>query len=1408
MPSRTPSCPRTSSARRGKKRTYSEYLGPQRKSSPRLRERRKKNAEIARAHRQAHRSLKILMEEDNKSIKRKDAKKLLGRGIGKFVRSAKKVAERTKIIEPKLSAMTDEIRLALELLKHSIPGWKTLWEKLAHDADDGFCGTMDNDSLVRVLSLVKYTISEVCMLPESAFSAVECGCGVLCFAKAIRIALPQVHLFGFEYKNYFNSVFSDLTQLAAAVRALNEKVSIHSGILLKSIGNFEYNFGIGFSEALSMRNFLKDNGASKAVYSSQNMVLFAFWEGWSRRAKRGLAHCCSKSSEVKIIFTGDRSKKSDKNTFPTEEKLKFLNGTKRAWINEFVLFRKIPVHLASKKGKETFDGCIFVRRSLFVRKYSVLKVVRSPLPPSADLDLCKWMVLWEPSSSISLNIALQAVSHDICMSSSWIYSGMPSRWHVMAHTHQFDEEQLCAYVERCIVKYLTSSWFVSGGCETVQGILKLRSSVSGLSYEEKARGAVRIAKLAMFPTSPKGITEEVKSHITKQSRNIAQSKVYRDMFAPKIPKFRCTICCTTGTKEDILAHAVNQDCRGNYDNIQLASADSCDLEFDESSTELLKDMFVNFSATLSAKDQHLFVGEKGKENVIRECVAKMEDALKNYTESKRQVELLNRWRAHVTKRQQNILNRTKKRLVETRFVNDTIEIEIGEVLFPVKISSLETRWDGETARKMLDDFGIRDCLCQIPGLRFDHGFVKKCGKIIEKRIDMLFRHKFRKLLWRKHDGLYIDIHVDGAPRTQRGLQKDQFVVVLRLLNENVALERSMLIPVVIANVKETSAEARQICKIIGKSLLEFQKGVRKDGLGLTGHKDVKFVAASDLKALNMLFGFTEYTGIFPYPSKIFSSRENSGWGKVYGRNSDTPFKNFEARKLSVDEFKAEFEARRSKIGKKLEEELNTARARPSQRRRRSKGSASSKKKLKRSKAAAIAMLAETDLPQPVQMKPEILLYLRGELQKIPEDERRDWAKYCGLGIVDPCPMFGELLWDKLALCALHYKTTKVLDILNLCTHTLAAYDEILGHSIADTDKLGKSCKFFLETISSSPKFRGKLMVYAEKTETLILKTASEASFRALNNESTKKLEAYLKGDELCSRRLIGEQANVVLSFVEDLLEVLIEARNQSSSKATGKFEKGLTATISGLYCVLNYSRDIVYIMSLSCHPQNESEPRRKKRLQKIAKRYRRTAAKLEYVQQFVFPEWFRPYDLTVSCCGPDIMDDLVSDGFLMGEVGLLEVFEAYHQFVKSLPVMKFYSKTDTQESACMAKLIKTLLTNIYAEDVDPLPLKEERKPYIHPKSGKLTKSRKESHIKVIHEYDGIGCVCGRKVANEDCAYCSYGVVSELDDLVSKCADYLLCGTYSDADVKSVHKSRKKLVQFTFTKGLGVSKHRK
>ena len=136
--------------------------------------------------------------------------------------------------------------------------------------------------------------------------------------------------------------------------------------------------------------------------------------------------------------------------------------------------------------------------------------------------------------------------------------------------------------------------------------------------------------------------------------------------------------------------------------------------------------------------------------------------------------------------------------------------------------------------------------------------------------------------------------------------------------------------------------------------------------------------------------------------------------------------------------------------------------------------------------------------------------------------------------------------------------------------------------------------------------------------------------------------------------------------------MLADSRGTWGGNSTRKNEEGLDTIISRIYLMISYTRDLVYYMSLGSHPDSETTNERKERLREIYDKYLFMAKKLEYLQCFVFPDLYRPYDLTATCVGPDVFKKLIllGDGFLMGDVGLLQALEQYHQYIRGMPVFK------------------------------------------------------------------------------------------------------------------------------------------
>jgi protein disulfide-isomerase-like protein len=1312
-----------------------------------------------------------------KKIKMKDPNNLQRRFFNFF----KNYQERKTII---LTHLLMFVSIALRRVRRVCSSifWPPWWEALSHDADDGHSGTFNNRSMAKVMGTLKYLI-KVSGLPERLFSIIECGCGVLDAQKAMHIIFPQMNVFGYDLKSYFAGVFHDLSLLGKTIRNLKYKISKQSEIPVKFMGQFEYNFGVCIDKPKKFKDILKEFSASKCIYNCGHKIVFAFWEGWSVEHKDAVLKSV-RMSKVDIFFCADRPSK-----YPTEEKLEILNESYRSWGQKFIVFRELSVTMAA--GGDTMTGVFFVRRSLFrtsVDKYGISDPVGEPWP-MADMSKTKWMALLKNTTCKSSTIAFDALQYHMIQKIGSAYIGAPSRWHVMTFIRDLDELGLGNLVQSATSTYMKSSMFVAGGYR--KGQMLLRSALLNMNARQKNDHLKERSVMKLMLIDDKEISQEFKEKIAIVSEYNNRYDIISKVLTIN-ERFGCMKCSVVGPLKFVYNHCTTDlTCPSNDDDICPLVESIEELKFNDNddSVESILGMFAQFQKKLTDEQKQNLVTERTKEDIVRELIKIIEHQIAKMNVKNKFKELLNRWRANVSVAQQQILSRTNKRLVHWHYVDGCWHIPVGDNTYDIKLHELSTSFDSQTVSELLDESGIADFLTQFPDLGKDHAFVYKFGKLVMFRTDMATGHYMRKNHFIHGGTLYIVVHVDGAPRTKTGDEKDQLIVVVRILNENLPQKREMLIPLVIANVKEDSLEARKICAAVGQSMAEFQQYVARHGFqttkpdgSVTSFDNVQYIAACDMKALNSLFGFSDHRSPFCYPSAVFMCKENSGWGEN-GRNSKTPFKNFKARNLNVEQFKEELEARKEAM----------ARHDRTYRNKQSKKDGRSKRR-QNYRASKVRPFSEINLPKPVKMTSSILKVLRDEVRKIPQTERAIFSKSMGIGLIDPDPIFGEVQWAMIAICALHYKTVRVNDLLKLCTNCLAMYDESNNHKIADENEIGPALTQFLKELRGS-EFKKKLSVYAEKTELLYLKTARRANF-AEYSESRKHLESFLdKEDSLRSRRLIGEQANQFLIHAEEILMGLQRSRKAGKQKGLPETEKGMTAIFSAIYLLTIYTRDLVYFMSLSSGPQNETADEKKIRLKAVAAGYRKAAIKIEFLQSFCFPDLFRPYDLIATTVGPDVMDNLVSHGFLLGEVGLLEIMESYHKYVKTLPVFKTNSRTKTNASSCMAKLVKILLTHTYGEAVDPQPLKKTRS---------RDDSKKSSHIKSFHTYNDVGCACGRCIENENCEYCSYGIVPELDELIQDAVD---CIQHEDANpglVKKILSRSKKLTKPIFMKGITVS----
>eukprot|EP00942_MAST-04A_sp_MAST-4A-sp1_P006563 g6563.t1 len=465
-------------------------------------------------------------------------------------------AQRTINLQ-KLEELEEEMRLLLDMIYRHVQGWSPLWERHSHTPGDGHCGTLDLESLRLVLARLKYIII-LSGYPEELFAILECGCGVLDFAKGLLIGLPRAKLFCFDLKNYFENVFSDLNLLACAIRNLRHMISRSKSMNVKDVGIIHYVFGTAIKESVKFKTFLKDLGAAKQIIDSKCKICVSFWEGWSVRDKTVLLTSATISEDCNVIFCADRGR-----TMTTIQKLDILNDRYCLSRNKWIVFETCRVRLAH--GGDIMPGIFFVRRNMLrnALAYNIIYTRCLP-PPQANLSRNKWVHIFKKVPTKRHGILINAMQMYMSHKLGWNYSGYPSRWHIMDLAHDWNAEELKEYAAEAVNAYMTSTDFTSGGC--MKDLMRTRSMVAGLSREDQVEQSIRIAKTQMMIVSPNDICKEIFADIDREQLSYNSTCAITPILKV-IKVYGCQVCNKIFSQEEVLDHALGGECSGNEDDI-------------------------------------------------------------------------------------------------------------------------------------------------------------------------------------------------------------------------------------------------------------------------------------------------------------------------------------------------------------------------------------------------------------------------------------------------------------------------------------------------------------------------------------------------------------------------------------------------------------------------------------------------------------------------------------------------------------------------------------------------------------------------------------------------------------------------------------------------------------------------
>lgn len=332
-------------------------------------------------------------------------------------------------------------------------------------------------------------------------------------------------------------------------------------------------------------------------------------------------------------------------------------------------------------------------------------------------------------------------------------------------------------------------------------------------------------------------------------------------------------------------------------------------------------------------------------------------------------------------------------------------------------------------------------------------------------------------------------------------------------------------------------------------------------------------------------------------------------------------------------------------------------------------------------------------------------------------------------------------------CALHYKTVKVLDVLQLSMLALTSYDRYCGH----WEAIGPTLDRFLEQLQNEPAYKSQLKSFSMDARFMWQKLKVKKGLCHTGN-SLKSLESLLKAKEQKNIRLIGRQANVILKDVNLYANILDSsiaamtarkynktlAKKVSGAKTKAVLDSDMEVVLGGINAYLLGIRNLVFWMGRSgleaYDEKNATHSTYESYVKTCVIKIKEAAAVVEMLQSNLFPEMVRPYDVTATFCMPDVVDHLAVLHLLQGYEGLLEQSEKYHAFINNMPSFRLskpsskkrfkrntegdkikdangefvYEESATQESRNHYKFGRAWLVDQYFHSTDYCVTKESR----------------------------------------------------------------------------------------------------
>jgi hypothetical protein len=1275
---------------------------------------------------------------------------------------------------------------------HFIMSMSKYWSKTHEQLNavgGGMPGSIQTEGSFNLLNYIDEVL-KANDIPRDDVLMVEEGGRTLDQMRSNMAYFPEICHFAYEYDNFLHFSLFDQVKTNKSLMELQDLISVYDDAKI-SHAKYGVAFNVAYTEGVSNKltfpQFLKQPCVHPKctrhlklrqikrmklpehkcatcgfnqhdVYRLFGKYLISTWfsKSWGAEKEPKIKHMGMVSSRIICFFQGDErsytNEESKLDYYGLETSTVVMLNSGLAGASEeqkWVCYEK-GFSCSLVGGGTTFVGAIYIRKKYMKRRAVVLEKMlqcirretlreRLPFNNNPSFEYSPLLQMLSCFRTANVQLAEEALAWQMSLAGAWEgFCSLPdvgsiSKWVIdkIKNTNQTEIDFVIEAMKKHIGSFRRGHQYIEDGVRG-QGTIDL-----------------------------KPIEEDLNVLLTAAEE---RDNVYN------YTKYFCRNCRLEGNKPQIFRHVYANNACSKDDVFYVCEETVAEIiqGFEDRINEMERKTKEADEAVelLTQEVSNLRLSQAQLTQVIvMKVVDVFEHKYINMSAEKIEKEYLYRLKSNITYRQFREYSRWNKVIKKQRTYEGRFWFEVNGVEYSVPTQRIETKNDAQTRIKLIKamydlDFPKPE---KLQGGNVDGIVVDSATKAMEARLRLSLRLKntIRAKRFHHFNGrLLYAINWDGAPFQKSGALKSQSVLLAACLNEGFTTTIAAIIFLGVISASEDSEYSKELCKNIDKKLYEFKKKVEEEGIEIGGLRftSVEYLLCCDLKATNKLQGVAAHGAEFWSTTHVGLTKDSVGYG-VTGRSKSVAglFKNHHRPKDDKTEKWKPGDLPipiNSKLRKKLRNDVKT---------RMAKGK-----------------------------------YGNGE--GLDTDDRKKWeAKAKKMAKKEGHTFYLEEFFPKTEFvtntyCALHYKTVKVLDFLDLSCMALMNWDRYNGR----VDVIDSSLDYFLNGLENDKRFKSQLTTYAADARLFWIQVDLKQQL-CFQGPGLKKLNSLLqKKAGVKAPRLLGRQANIPLALLDELAELLIKSRKCGrrnerrcvGDKTEDYVKKDMDQVISSLLAFLAAVRDVTFWMGQSgtdIYKDNKdaSEDDYLSKVHEINKKLKDACITLELIQTNLFENYVRPYDVSATYAMPHISDILADLGITQGRAGLLECYESFHKYYANLTAFESVAGAGSNGvSRNSYKFTSMWLIYVY------LPLqtygrqKEERK-------SKGWKYRSHVIRNDVHKYFHetltnptlSSCFCGKlsnsTTANprsDTCSFCNAGnttcTVAKIFELVSRTKLYM------------------------------------